>query len=252
MSATLQPFEFYRTLLGFDEHRTDELTVPSPFPPENRLVLCIDSVDTTYRNRQGSYDAIASWIARLAPPDRNALVLFPSYAFLRAVHERLPPLLHHVVAQEPGASDARQRELLAALGSGRAHVLMAVLGGIYAEGVDYPGRMLSQVVVVSPGLPQFNFDRELLKSYYQEMYGHGFGYAYLVPGLTRVVQAAGRLLRSPTDRGVIALLCRRFQDPRYARLLPEEWTLGDPSTLLLRDPADAVLEFFAAEEPELY
>ena len=247
MSATLQPSEFFRTLLGFDGHRTDELSVPSPFPPENRLVMCIDNVDTTFRGRQGSFDAIAAWISRLAPPARNSLVLFPSYAFLRAVHERLPPVAHRVIAQEPGASDARQRELLAALGSGHAHLLLAVLGGIYAEGVDYPGRMLSQVVVVSPGLPQYNFDRELLKSYYQEMYGHGFGYAYLVPGLTRVVQAAGRLLRSPTDRGVIALVCRRFQDPRYARLLPEDWTLGDPTTLLLADPAEAVLDFFAGE-----
>ena len=116
----------------------------------------------------------------------------------------------------------------------------APLGSVFP-----PGDMLSQVIVVSPGLPQYNLERELLKSYYQEIYGHGFGYAYLIPGLTRVVQAAGRLLRSEEDRGVIALLCGRFQDSRYARLLPEEWTDGDPATMVRDDPEAAVREFFA-------
>jgi DNA excision repair protein ERCC-2 len=131
---------------------------------------------------------------------------------------------------------------------------LAVLGGIFAEGVDYPGRMLSQVIVVSPGLPQFNLERELLKAYYQEIYGHGFGYAYLIPGMTRVVQAAGRLIRSDTDRGVITLVGRRFLDPRYARLLPEEWLDGGPTCLLNLDPERAVRDFFDGNpgDPGIY
>ena len=244
MSATLEPFDFYRDLLGFDAHRTEELYVPSPFPPENRLVMAIGDVDTTYRRRAAHYDRIASWIARLAHPDGNVLTLFPSYAFLDAVNDRLPPVEHKVIAQQPGTNDAGQREVLEALGNGNPHLLLAVLGGIFAEGVDYPGKMLSQVMVVSPGLPQYNLERELLKGYYQEFYEHGFAYAYLVPGLTRVVQAAGRLLRSEDDRGVITILGRRFLDPRYARLLPEEWTLGDPNNLVFEDPEAAVREFF--------
>lgn len=244
MSATLEPFEFYRDLLGFDSHRTDELYVASPFPEENRLVLAIGDVDTTYRGRAAHYDRIATWIARLAHPGRNVLSLFPSYAFLGAVHDRLPAVPHTVIAQQAGASDNEQREVLRALGSGRPHLLLAVLGGIYAEGVDYPGEMLSEVIVVSPGLPQYNLERELLKGYYQEFYEHGFAYAYLIPGLTRVVQAAGRLLRSEHDRGVIVIMGRRFLDPRYARLLPEEWTLGDPQNLVFEDPEAAVREFF--------
>ena len=118
------------------------------------------------------------------------------------------------------------------------------LGGIYAEGVDYPGSMLSQVIVVSPGLPPFNMERDLLKNYYQEHYGHGFSYAYLIPGLTRVVQAAGRLLRSETDRGVITLICRRFQDGRYARYLPGEWVGESPKSMLYDDPTGEVERFF--------
>jgi DNA excision repair protein ERCC-2 len=104
--------------------------------------------------------------------------------------------------------------------------------------------MLSQVVVVSPGLPQFNTERELLKQYYQEAYGHGFSYAYLIPGLTRVVQAAGRLIRSEDDRGVIILIGKRFQDSRHFRYLPTEWTGGDPESLLLEDPEFTVHRFF--------
>ena len=245
MSATLEPFDFYRDLLGFDAHRTDELYVSSPFPPENRLVLAITDVDTTYRHRAAHYDRIASWIGRLSHPGSNVLTLFPSYAFLEAVHDRLPPVSHDVIAQRPGVTDAEQREILEALGNGKPHLLLAVLGGVFAEGVDYPGDMLSQVMVVSPGLPQYNLERELLKGYYDEFYEHGFAYAYLIPGLTRVVQAAGRLLRSEHDRGVIVIMGRRFLDPRYAGLLPEEWTLGDPSNLVHEDPVAAVREFFA-------
>ncbi len=244
MSATLEPFEFYRDLLGFDPHRTDELHVPSPFPDDNRLVLAIDDVDTTYRHRAAHYDRVAAWVTRLAHPQHNVLALFPSYRFLAAVADRIQCSHHRLLIQEPGATDAVQREVLDALSNGEPHLVLAVLGGVFAEGVDYPGRMLSQVIVVSPGLPQYNTERELLKAYYQEAYGHGFAYAYLVPGLTRVVQAAGRIFRSESDRGVIALLCRRFLDPRYAGLLPAEWIEDDPRSMLRPDPEDAVRSFF--------
>ncbi len=244
MSATLEPFEFYHDVLGFDRHRTDTLRVPSPFPPSHRLVLAIDEVDTSYRRRAAHYDDIARWVGGLAPPGHNVLALFPSYAFLRQVHDRLPPTPHHVLVQEPGSSDAVQRRFLAALSNGEAHLVLAVLGGVFAEGVDYPGEMLSQVIVVSPGLPQYNAERELLKAFYQERYGRGFEYAYLIPGLTRVVQAAGRLIRSETDRGVIALVCRRFLQPQMVRLLPPDWVDGDAESLRLADPIAAVRAFF--------
>jgi len=246
MSATLEPFDFYHDLLGFDSRRTETLRVASPFPPENRLVLSIDDVDTTYKYRRDSYDPIAGWIARLCEPGHNVLTLFPSYDFLECVRDRLPPTSHLVLTQQRGSSDAEQHQFLEALGNGRSHLLLAVLGGIFAEGVDYPGSMLSQVIVVSPGLPQYNLERELLKAYYRERYGHSFAYAYLIPGMTRVVQAAGRLIRSSTDRGVIVLVGRRFQDRRYARLLPEEWISGDPTSMLHRDPETEVRRFFAA------
>lgn len=244
MSATLEPFTFYRNLLGFPEERTDELVLASPFPQDNLLVVNIPTVDTTWKRRVAHHDAVASWIEKLAPLDRNSLVLFPSYAYLRAVHDRLPPTSHSIIVQHPGVSDGAQAEVLGALAGNGGHIVLAVLGGIFAEGVDYPGEMLSQVIVVSPGLPVFNTERELLKTHFQERYGHGFSYAYLIPGLTRVIQAAGRLIRSETDRGSIVLIGRRFQDSRYARFLPQAWTGGEPMSMLCEDPQFTVRRFF--------
>lgn len=244
MSATLEPFEFYRNVLGFPEEETATLHVPSPFPQENRLVLAITSVDTTWKRRPENYDPIASWIARLAHPEHNVLVLFPSYRFLAHVHDRLPAVAHTVLRQRPGADGRTQREVLDALGSGHPTLLMAVLGGMFAEGVDYPGRMLSQVLVVSPGLPQFGTERQLLRDWYRNRYGQGFAYAYLIPGMTRVIQAAGRLIRSADDRGVIVLLGRRFAQRQYLELLPKDWVGEDPSDLFPENPEEAIRKFF--------
>ncbi len=248
MSATLEPFEFFRNVLGFPEEETDTLRVPSPFPAENRLVLGITGVDTTWRKRPRNYDPIARWIARLAHPGQNVLVLFPSYRFLQAVHERLPAVPHRVLCQRAGSDHTAQHELLEALRSGEPTLLLAVLGGMFAEGVDYPGRMLTQVMVVSPGLPQFDTERELLRDWYRDRYGQGFAYAYLIPGMTRVIQAAGRLIRSAEDRGVIVLLGRRFAQPQYLALLPPDWVDDDPSLLFPEDPEAEVRRFFSGGE----
>ena len=251
MSATLEPFEFYRDLLGFDPDRTDALALPSPFPAENRLIVTVDEVDTSYRFRQRHFGRIAELVAELAPPGRNALVLFPSYAFLAEVAARLAAPGHRVEIQRGDDSDRLRREILERLRANHEPVLLlAVLGGVFAEGVDYPGEMLSEVVVVSPALPQVGPERELLKGYFDDRYERGFEYAYLVPGMTRVVQAAGRLIRSAEDRGVIALVCRRFLRDPYAALLPREWTGGHPEALRRDDPVAAVRGFFAASETE--
>jgi len=251
MSATLEPFEFYENLLGTGE--TIRRVFGSPFPGENRLILNIAGIDTTYRRRAEYHDAVAGWIRRLAPEDGNTLVLFPSYAYLDEVASRLPAVPDpgdkgralRLTIQSPGLGDELQDEVLEALKSPEPRIVMAVLGGIFAEGIDYPGSMLSEVIIVSPALPRFNAEQELLRAFFQQRYGHGFSYAYLIPGMTRVIQAAGRLIRSAEDRGVIVLIGRRFQDSRHARYLPAEWMDGDPSSLLSEDPEFMVRRFFS-------
>ncbi len=249
MSGTLRPFEHLSDMAGLSPFDPETFTLPSPFPPENRLVVAITDVDTTWRGRRASSVRAGRWIARLAVPGRNVLVLFPSYAYLRMVLDVLPPVPHRLLVQERGAPGPVNREILGALASGGGHLLLAVMGGMYAEGVDYPGEMLSEVIVVSPGLPAVSMERKLLREFLQERYGRGFEYAFLVPGMTRVVQAAGRLIRSETDRGAIVLIGRRFLRPPYVGLLPPDWTGGNPSSLAVPDPAAAVHAFLGTQDP---
>jgi len=245
-SGTLSPVEVTRRLLGLEKERTTSMTLPPPFPRENRKVMILPQVRTTFAARAQNYGLIATLIAQMSDAQEgNGLVLFPSYKFLEQVQAKMPPIRASLIVQRPNL-DAREREnifkSLAAAPRGGV-LLLAVLGGMYAEGVDYPGELLSAVYIVSPALPQVSFERELLRRYFDETEEAGFEYAYLQPGMTRVIQAAGRLIRSETDRGVIALLCQRFLQEPYASHLPRDWYDQSPLELITRDPAGEVRKF---------
>src|ERR1700738_2497849 len=133
----------------------------------------------------------------------------------------MPWIRKQVMVQRTDMTDYERNSILEILrGRGRDNLILAVSGGMYAEGIDYRGDMLSGVVVVGPALPSVSFEQELLKRYYDDQYGAGFEFAYLIPGMTRVVQSAGRVIRSETDVGVIALLCRRFTQADWRRSFP--------------------------------
>jgi DNA excision repair protein ERCC-2 len=249
LSATLEPFEFYRRTLGFPADRTAELALPSPFPRENRKIVVISEVDTTYKRRGDHYQGIAENVAAIADAgDGNFLALFPSYAFLREVSERMPPTMKRVMVQRNDMTDYERNAILDILRerSRKGNLILAVSGGMYAEGIDYQGDMLSGVMVVGPALPQVSFEQELLKQYYDEQYGSGFEFAYLIPGMTRVVQSAGRVIRSETDIGVIALLCKRFTQESYTRYFPSDWYEETPRELVSRKAASEIRSFFEA------
>jgi DNA excision repair protein ERCC-2 len=248
LSATLEPFEVIRRLTGLDRDRTDAVSLPPPFPRENRRVMVVPSVRTTFASRERNYDKIAGLLARMADAHPgNDLALFPSYRFLREVSARLPPTRARIIEQHEKLTEYEKRAILDALETPTRDGLLflAVSGGMYAEGVDYPGEKLSGVFIVSPSLPQVSFERELLKRYFDDQEESGFEFAYIQPGMTRVIQAAGRLIRSETDRGVVALLCRRFVEDPYRRYLPRDWYDDDPDELVSRDPEESVREFFA-------
>jgi Rad3-related DNA helicase len=251
LSATLNPPEAIRRVLGLEPDRTSSIALPPPFPPENRKVLIVPSVRTTYTARERNYGRIASLLAEMSDAHGgNDLVLFPSYRFLAQVASRMPDTRSRLLVQRPDLTAFERQQLLGALSSPPpgGTLLFAVSGGMYAEGVDYPGDLLSAVFVVSPALPQVSFERELLRRYFDENEEAGFDYAYLQPGMTRVVQAAGRLIRSERDRGVIALLCARFLEEPYASRLPRDWYDESPAELATRRPADEIREFFARYE----
>jgi DNA excision repair protein ERCC-2 len=184
----------------------------------------------------------------------NYLALFPSYVFLREVAERMPPTRKNVMIQRSDMTDYERKAVLDILRDKprRGNLILAVSGGMYAEGIDYQGDMLSGVMVVGPALPTVSFEQELLKQYYDEQYGAGFEFAYLIPGMTRVVQSAGRVIRSETDIGVIALFCRRFTQEMYTRYFPADWYEESPRELVSRKPASDIRAFFEAKlNPQL-
>ena len=239
-SATLAPSDFYQQMLGFDPARTDTLNLPAPFPAENRRVLVVPTVSTIFRHRGENYDRVAAIIATVAGAQPgNYMALFPSYDFLRATarHLAVPALV-----QEPGMTAAQRQAMLDALQTNRPpKLVLAVQGGVFAEGVDYPGETLSGVIVISPALPQLSFERELMRQYYQQKYGKGFEFAYLYPGMNRVIQSVGRLIRSETDCGVAVLVCQRFVQNQYTALFPADWG----TDLTCRDLEPELAKFWA-------
>jgi DNA excision repair protein ERCC-2 len=237
MSATLAPMEFYQQMLGFDPERTGQITLPSPFPPGNRRILVVPSVLTSYQQRARFYGRIAEIIATTAAAHRgNYMAVFPSYEFLRAVAEHLRVDGYEVRAQVQRMTERQREELLAALKEpAPPKVVLAVQGGVFAEGVDYPGELLSGIIVISPALPQVSFERDLIRQHFDAKYGKGFEFAYLYPGMNRVIQSVGRLIRTETDRGVAVLVCRRFGQSQYSTLFPPDWSEEGAETLVTKD-----------------
>jgi DNA excision repair protein ERCC-2 len=247
LSATLSPPEFYTGLLGFAPGRTAMVEIANPFPTANRRVVIDASVATAYRRRTGNYHRIAERLAAFAEAvPGNCLALFPSYAFLSEVAGRMRLRGKRLFVQRQADTDKEREALLQTLRSAVFGdvLLAAVAGGAFAEGVDYPGDMLRAVAVVGPCLPALTLERQLLKDYYEERFDRGFEYAFVVPGMTRVVQAAGRLIRSPHDTGVIALFDQRFLESPYRKHLPADWLPGEGHAALAGDPAAAAAEFF--------
>jgi len=250
ISATLSPREMFEKSLGLEAGRVQMISLPPPFPAENRKILILPHVRTSYKARDKNYRAIAARIAEMASAHAaNYLALFPSYAFLEEVAGGLGATTAKVIAQRPNLKPREREQIMEALEAPPPGgiLLLAVLGGMYAEGVDYPGELLSGVFVVSPALPKLSFERELLRRHYDERDEPGFDYAYLQPGMTRVAQAAGRLIRSETDRGVIALICARFLEEPYRSWLPRDWYDRTPTELVSENPAEDVRRFFARD-----
>lgn len=251
-SATLSPLSWFARAFGGPDRddRPDILQLHSPFPPENRLVILHEGIDTDYRHRQDSASELARAIALAAlRAAGNVLCFFPSYAYMDLVMPCLEALLKRhdllLLRQTRQMNDAGRRAFLAAFESGhsgRKTLGIAVLGGAFGEGIDLVGESLTAVIIVGVGLPGIGPEREILRQYYDERDENGFQQAYLFPGFIRVLQAAGRLIRSDLDTGFILLVDRRYGRTDYRRLLPEDWspvscnTLEELNALLLEAP----------------
>ena len=220
-SATLTPLPQLRALLGGEEE-DGMLSLPSPFPPEHMRVVRMP-IDTRYAQRQRTAPQVARAIAVLvqARPG-NYLALFPSYSYMRTVYEHFSALgvPAQVVCQESGMDEPARDAFLALFETGKEIVGFCVMGGVFAEGVDLPGERLLGVAVVGVGLPQLCAERDVLRDYFNSTQRDGFALAYRIPGMTKVLQSVGRVIRTREDRGTALLIDARFFDPEYEALLP--------------------------------
>jgi len=248
-SATLTPMDYYRTLLGGGAGDR-VLQLPTPFPPENLRVLVHDRIRTQFKDRADSLgEVVAAIRALIAGRAGNYLVYLPSYQYLTSVLTEFQTACPEipVLVQRPGMTEPEREQFLAALAVevGRTQVGFAVMGGIFGEGIDLVGERLIGAVIVGVGLPQLEAERDLIADYFSARQMNGFDYAYTFPGMNRVLQAIGRVIRSETDRGVVLLLDRRFGEARYRRLFPACWRpviVRHPTTL-----GDSVREFWATQ-----
>lgn len=229
-SATFFPLPYYRRLLST---RTDAygLYVPSPFSSEKRLVLVGRDVSTRYAMRGPQlYQRIAAYISTLAKSRKgNYLAFFPSYQLLEEVlqiyQETFREETEELLVQERHMTEEKREEYLGRFGQSDGTLVgFAVMGGIFSEGIDLIGERLIGAVIVGTGLPLIGASREVLRSWYEDVGEDGFGGAYRSPGMNKVLQAAGRVIRTKEDAGVILLLDERFGYPEYAGLFPAEWS----------------------------
>lgn len=228
-SATLLPVHYYKKLLSVEK---DDYAVyaHSSFPQENKFLFIGTDVSTRYTRRgESTYQRFARYIAVMAEQKKgNYMAFFPSYRFLEEVHTCFLECVDHEVdsiCQVSYMDEEQREEFLEEFEQEREKSLVAfcVMGGIFSEGIDLTDDKLIGAVIAGTGLPQVCTEREILKQYFNAADMDGFDYAYLYPGMNKVLQCAGRVIRTESDRGVILLLDDRFRAMRYREVFPREW-----------------------------
>ena len=231
-SGTFLPLPHYRSL--FSERRDDyAICASSPFLRENLKLLVACDVSSKYTRRGVSeYEKMAEYIYELAAGKQgNYMVFFPSYRMLEDIYEIFRNKTEErqfevsCILQSSNMTEQEREEFLEAFQENSAKTLIGfcVMGGIFSEGIDLTGERLIGAAIVGTGLPQVGCEREILKNYYDEKAQNGFAYAYRYPGMNKVLQAAGRVIRTKEDRGVVLLLDERFLQREYLELFPQEW-----------------------------
>ncbi len=224
-SATLSPIEYYMDILAASPE-DGSLQLESPFPRKNVAVLVANRIPTTWKLRDQSARDVAEMIhAAIECRRGNYIAYFPSYQYMRTVLELIELPDAEIIVQESGLSEAARDEFLARFTSEPdvTRIGFCVMGGVFGEGIDLVGDRLVGAIIVGVGLPQINSRLDLIRDYYNEKDSSGFLYAYMFPGMGRVLQAAGRVIRTENDKGVIFLIDERFTHRRYLDLFPTLW-----------------------------
>lgn len=226
-SATMTPMAYFQKILGCNESAA-RLMLSSPFPAENLGLFVSSRHSTLYRQRQGTKHEISRAICTFVNQKKgNYLIFFPSYEYLQMILEAFISNCpeREIIVQTPSMSESERDDFLNRFSRDNPESLLgfAVMGGIFGEGIDLVGDRLSGAVVVGVGLPGISLERELIREYFAATLKAGFEFAYQYPGINRVLQAAGRVIRSETDRGAVLLIDQRYATYRYRSLLLPEW-----------------------------
>jgi Rad3-related DNA helicase len=226
-SATLNPLHYFRDLLGAQEEDYN-IILPSPFNQEQFEVNVLP-ISTKFRDRERTKDRISDKIIQLVKKrSGNYLFFFPSYQYLRTIHELFldQDISAKIILQEPNMTEEDREQFLAhfQVNNHESTIGFAVMGGIFSEGIDLVGDRLTGVVIIGVGLPQIGLERDIIKDYFNQIGKNGYHYAYVFPGMNKVLQAAGRLIRTEEDSGSILLVDDRYTTPLYQGLFPKEWS----------------------------
>ncbi len=221
-SATLSPLDYFVDVLGGSADSAKG-SYPSPFRSDQMSVR-ISPLNISFQARDRSMDAVAAAVkSHIGSHPGNHLIYCPSLSYLDQLHRKLIALGLPAFVQRTAMNEEERNTFLAKFTQGTGSVGLAVMGGIFAEGIDLPGDQLVGVTVIGVGLPGLSIERDLLAAYFNQTGKPGFDYAYRYPGMQRVLQAVGRLIRSEDDEGAALLIDQRFLESRYEELFPKWW-----------------------------
>lgn len=224
-SATLTPINYYIDLLGGDD-KSYRMKLPSPFKKEN-LKIYGKPLNMRFKHRENNIDTVCNLIYNFKEEEMgNYMVFLPSYQYLNKIFERYKELYgdKNIICQGEVLTE-EQRELFLNSFKIDSNILaFCVIGGVFSEGIDLPGKRLIGSIIVGVGFPKISNEGDIIKDYYEEK---GFDYAYIYPGINKIMQAAGRVIRTETDKGRILLIDDRYYTLKYRSLLPREWELID-------------------------
>ena len=225
-SATLTPIDYYVKCLGGNDD-TPIMKLESPFPKENCLTIVRTDISTRYKDRINSYNEIAKTIDIVTKKKvGNYLVFFSSYQYLEEVYSRMnfDPSIRYI-KQTRDMEDKDKNKFLSYfdVDPNKTTIGFAVLGGIFSEGIDFYSDKLIGAIVVGVGIPQISFERDLIKEHFESEEISGYEYAYVNPGITKIIQAAGRVIRSETDKGIIVFIDDRFAQYKYRNIIKKQY-----------------------------
>jgi len=224
-SATLTPLKYFRYILGGDDD-DHVLKIRSPFEDERLKLMITSDISMKYTEREANIEAACVYINKSVSEKKgNYMVFFPSYSFMRKIYDIYESLYDtsNIILQNQGLNEEEQDEIVNRFKNETGLVLFTVVGGVFSEGIDLPLEKLIGAVIIGTGIPQISFERNIIKDFFDKKYNSGYDFAYKYPGFNKILQSAGRVIRTEEDRGTVLMIDSRLCQITYIRLFPEHW-----------------------------